>query len=65
MNTYEKSCNGMYLEKYNKKGNLVRTAEKINSSWLVFDYATNLKLSGEYNETEFNSIKKHFKRSNY
>ena len=58
--TYEKECNGGYFAKYNKKGNLLRTAERLNSGrWVIHTYM-GLDLSGEYSEQEFNNIKKHF-----
>ena len=58
--SYEKSCKGMYLEKYSKNGNLLRTAEQFNSgNWVVWVYG-GTDISGEYTEAEFNKIKKHF-----
>lgn len=62
MTLYDKQCKGQFLEKYNTKGNLVRTAEQFESgSWIVSDFDTKKRLSGEYTETEFKNIKKHFK----
>ena len=50
----------MYLEKYSKNGNLLRTAEQFNSgNWVVWVYG-GTDISGEYTEAEFNKIKKHF-----
>jgi hypothetical protein len=61
MSLYEKQCNGTYLEKYDTKGNLIRTAEKFDSgSWVVSDFNTKKLLSGEYTNEEFKIIKKYF-----
>lgn len=58
--SYEKSCKGMYLEKYSKNGNLLRSAEQFNSgNWVVWTFNRN-DISGEYTEEEFKKIKKHF-----
>jgi hypothetical protein len=49
------------LEKYDTKGNLIRTAEKFDSgSWVVSDFNTKKLLSGEYTNEEFKIIKKYF-----
>jgi hypothetical protein len=57
--SYEKQCNGMYLEKYAKNGNLIRTAEYFESGvWVISEYSGSKKAySGEYSNDEFNSIK--------
>lgn len=62
MTTYEKQCNGMYLEKYSSKGNLLRTAEQFDSgNWVISDYPdSRLELQGEYTSEEFNEVHKHF-----
>ena len=61
LSTYEKSCNGMYLEKYAKNGNLMRTAELFSTgTWVVFSYEGK-DLSGEYTNDKFQKIRKHFK----
>ena len=57
---YEKMCDKEYFEKYNKKGNLLRTAEQFNSGRFVVHTYKGVDLSGEYSEQEFNNIKKHF-----
>ena len=50
----------MYLEKYSKNGNLLRSAEQFNSgNWVVWTFNGN-DISGEYTEEEFKKIKKHF-----
>ena len=59
MTTYEKQCDGMYLEKYSKNGNLLRTAERFDSTWVVHVY-TGLDITGEYSDTEFKKIRKFF-----
>jgi hypothetical protein len=60
MTTYEKACKGMYLQKFTKNGNLLRTAEKFSSdNWIVHTYL-GLDLSGEYTDKEFEKIRKHF-----
>lgn len=58
MTTYEKACAGMYLEKYSKNGNLVRTAEQFGTSgkWVVHVFSGR-DISGEYSEDEFIQIK--------
>ena len=59
MTTYEKQCKGMYLQKYAKNGNLLRTAEAFGSIWVVHVY-TGLDVSGEYSDIEFKKIRKLF-----
>ena len=61
MTTYEKACAGMYLEKYSKNGNLMRTAEQFgaSSNWVVRVFSGR-DISGEYSEDEFNQIRKFF-----
>jgi hypothetical protein len=60
MNLYEKQCDKMYLEKYSKNGNLLRTAEKFSSgNWVVIVYS-GANISGEYTNTEFQKIKNKF-----
>jgi hypothetical protein len=59
MTTYEKQCDGMYLEKYSKNGNLLRTAEKFGSNWIVHVYS-GMDISGEYSDKEFKKIRKLF-----
>ena len=59
MTTYEKQCKGMYLAKYAKNGNLLRTAERFDSTWVVHIYA-GLDIAGEYSDTEFKKIRKFF-----
>jgi len=60
--SYEKSCKGEYLEKYSKKGNLLRTAEKFESgNWVVHTYS-GVSLSGEYTQEEFTRILNFFIR---
>jgi|DEB0MinimDraft_4_1074332.scaffolds.fasta_scaffold755096_1 hypothetical protein len=63
MTTYEKVCAGMYLEKYSKDGNLIRTAEQFGGSgnWVVHVFS-GLNIGGEYNEDEFKQIRKFFKK---
>ena len=62
MTTYEKACVGMYLEKYSKNGNLIRTAERFDSgNWVVHVYSGR-DISGEYSENEFKQIQKFFKK---
>ena len=59
MKTYEKATKGMYLEKYSKSGNLMRSAEQLESgNWVVWVYGKYLDISGEYTEEEFKRIKK-------
>ena len=59
---YKKACNGQYLEKYNKNGDLLRTAEQFNSGhWVVWVYKGK-DISGEYDKKTFdNEIRKYFK----
>ena len=59
MTTYEKQCNGMYLQKYKKNGNLLRTAEQFGSNWIVHVYS-GTDISGEYSDKEFKKIRKLF-----
>lgn len=60
MTTYEKQCNGMYLQKYSKNGNLLRTAEQFGSNcWVVHVYS-GTDISGEYSDKEFKKIRKLF-----
>ena len=61
MTTYEKACRGMYLEKYSKNGNLIRTAEQfeVSGNWVVHVFSGR-DISGEYNEDEFKQIRKFF-----
>lgn len=59
---YEKACEGQYLEKYNRRGNLIRTAEQFPSgSWVVhvYSYVAN-DISGEYTNSEFTKIRKRY-----
>lgn len=59
---YTKACNKEYFEKYAKNGNLLRTAEKIGTVWIVSEYPeSKTNLSGEYTEKEFKAIKRYFK----
>ena len=59
---YEKACNYMYLEKYNKHGDLLRTAEQFTSgNWVVHTYGGKY-LDGEYTPKEFKKIRKYFKK---
>jgi hypothetical protein len=57
---YEKQCNKMYLEKYSKNGNLLRTAEQFdNGSWIVSEYpSSRTNMNGEYSNTKFQEIRK-------
>ena len=62
MTTYEKTCAGMYYEKYAKNGNLIRTAEQFESgNWVVHVYHGR-DISGEYTDSEFKQIQKAFKK---
>lgn len=59
---YEKACSGEYLEKYDKKGNLLRTAELFNNSWVVWVYR-GIDVSGEYSNDIFKKeIRKYFNK---
>jgi hypothetical protein len=49
----------MYLQKFAKNGNLIRTAERFGSNWVVHVYS-GLNISGEYTEDEFKQIRKFF-----
>ena len=59
MTTYGESCNNMYLQKFAKNGNLIRTAERFGSNWVVQIYS-GLNISGEYTEDEFKEVRKFF-----
>lgn len=60
MTIYEKACNGKYIEKYSKRGNLIRVAEQFNNNWVVFEYSGKTNIQGEYSEKEFKDIRKRF-----
>lgn len=61
MSLYEKACKGMYLEKYNKNHNLIRTAEQFYSGNWVVHVITGKDISGEYTDECFKKeIKKYF-----
>lgn len=57
---YEKQCKGMYLEKYAKNGNLLRTAEQFsNRNWVISEYpSSKTNMQGEYSDNEFNKIRR-------
>ena len=57
---YEKQCKGMYLEKYSKNGNLLRTAEQYeNGNWVISEYpSSKSNVQGEYSDKEFKSIRR-------
>jgi hypothetical protein len=57
---YEKQCKGMYLEKYAKNGNLLRTAEKYESgNWVISEYpSSKTNMQGEYSDKEFKGIRR-------
>ena len=60
MTTYEKQCKGMYLCKYAKNGNLLRTAEQfVSGNWVVHVYK-GTDIGGEYSDEEFKKIRKLF-----
>jgi len=50
----------MYLEKYGKNGNLLRTAEQHSGgNWVISEYpSSRSNMQGEYTSEEFNSIRK-------
>lgn len=57
---FQKVERGDFLEKYDKKGNLMRTAEKFSTgTWIVHCYSGK-ELQGEYTEEEFKTIRKYF-----
>lgn len=61
MTTWEKACNGMYLEKYNKDGAQIRTAEQFESGkWVVHELKTRTGIGGEYSNEEFQEIRRKF-----
>ena len=57
---HDKQCKGVYLEKYAKNGNLLRTAEQYESgSWVISEYpSSRTNMQGEYTNEEFNSIRR-------
>lgn len=57
---YEKQSKGMYLEKYTKNGNLLRTAEQYeNGNWVISEYpSSKTNMQGEYSDKEFKSIRR-------
>lgn len=57
---YEKQCNGQYLVKYSKNGNLLRTAEQYpNGNWTVSEYpSSRTNMQGEYSNDDFNKIRR-------
>ena len=57
---YEKQSKGMYLEKYAKNGNLLRTAEQYeNGNWVISEYpSSKTNVQGEYSDKEFKSIRR-------
>ena len=62
MTLYEKQCNGMYLEKYSKNGNLLRTAEQFSGGiWVIHEYPdSKTNIQGEYTKEEFKPIRKRY-----
>jgi hypothetical protein len=60
--TYEKACSGQYLEKFDKNGNLLRTAEQFESGYWVVHIYKGIDIGGEYSPTEFKKIRKYFKK---
>jgi len=64
---FEKACAGKYIEKYNKQGNLLRTAEQFTcGNWIINEYpASKTNLSGEYTNKEFQKLRRYyFKNTN-
>ena len=57
---YEKSCNKKYFEKYDKNGNLLRTAEQFESGFWIVHIYKGVDIRGEYSNSEFKKIKKYF-----
>lgn len=59
---FEKACEGRYLEKYNKRGDLLREAEQFDSGvWIVWEYpSSKTNIQGEYSEQEFKSIRRRY-----
>jgi len=57
---YEKACKGTYLEKRNKNGDLLRTAEQFNSGmWIITEYpSSRTNIQGYYSDKEFKTINK-------
>ena len=57
---YKKQCNGQYLEKYSKNGNLLRTAEQYtNGNWIISEYpSSRTNMHGEYSNDDFNKIRR-------
>ena len=57
---YEKQCDGQYLEKYSKNGNLLRAAEQYpNGNWIISEYpSSRINMQGEYSNDDFNKIRR-------
>lgn len=62
MNLYEKAAHNEYLEKHNKNGDLIRTAERFDSGvWIVQEYSkSKTNIMGEYSNEEFNKLRNRY-----
>lgn len=58
---FDKKSKGEYLEKYDKNGNLLTTAEQYTGgNWIVSEYPlSKTNMQGEYSDEEFKTIRKH------